>query len=310
MISLARSKMCHAILGIKGNVRWEQPLAKYTSWHLGGCADCMIMPHNLEALSSLIKRLNETDVPWLMLGTGTNVLFSDAGFRGAIIRLGSNFTSYKIQESSLIAEASVPLKRVVQQSTSCGLSGMESLIGIPGSVGGAVWGNAGAHGVNTLDHAICLEGVSADGTQFTTRQFRSAYRESPLPARHIITKAYFSLSESDPDTLTRRVQEYAAQRKSSQPIGQATAGCVFKNPREFSAGKLIDESELKGFRIGGAVISTIHANFLVNEGAATAADMLALIRHIQQTVLDRYSILLTTEVQILDEFGNHIEVLP
>ncbi len=296
--------------GFRGSVRWNQALAPLTSWRIGGPADCMVFPADPEALAELLRSLHRSYLPWIVLGKGTNLLFADSGFRGVVIRLGSPFGAVRMDGEELVAGAGIALTKLVRFAVSRSVAGVELLIGIPGSFGGAIWCNAGAHGLSCLDRIVMIEGVTRSGECFRTSSFTKAYRSAPLEDGHIVTGARLRVSPGDPHALRVSMRDCLNTRRSSQPLTQKTAGCTFRNPKEAGAGLLIDRAGLKGLRHGGACVSTLHANFLINDGNATAADMIALMRTIQRTVFQNHSILLKPEVHIVNETGERVEVTP
>ncbi len=305
-----RSPYVDLLRKFRGFVRWNQPLAPLTSWRIGGPADCVVHPADSEALASLLQSLHNTDLPWIVLGKGTNLLFADSGFRGVVIRLGSPFCDIQMEGQELVAGAGVALVKLVRYAVSRRFSGIERLIGIPGSFGGAIWCNAGAHGQSCLDHIMTIEGITRSGECLRTSNFTKAYRSPPFGDTHIITGARLRLSLGDARELRTVMRVFLNTRRASQPLTERTAGCTFRNPPDAGAGLLIDRAGLKGLRHGGASVSTIHANFLINDGNATATDIIALMRTIQRIIYEIHSILLKPEVHVVSEFGEKIEVTP
>ena len=300
-----------------------QPLARYTALRIGGPADLLVTAGSVQALRKVVTQAWQLGVPYRVLGGGANVLVSDAGLRGlvvlnrarAITFLVGNLDGETSSMPEVRAESGASFSTVAQQSVARGLAGLEWATGIPGTVGGAVVGNAGAWGSDVAAHLIEAEILEPDGTVSTwsVEQFRYAYRASllklgsdqALAARSgrkpVVLAARFSLKQGDRDELKSRVADITRRRKAAQP-GGATCGSVFKNPPGDSAGRLIEAAGLKGEQRGGAQISPVHANFIVNRGQATASDIVALIQKAQKEVLARFSVALELEIELLGEW--------
>jgi UDP-N-acetylmuramate dehydrogenase len=279
------------------------PLSKLTSWRIGGKADWLIEPGDMPGLIHTVHVLQNEGIKWMVLGGGTNLLFCDAGYRGAVIRLGSGFESVTSSRNHISSGASLSLNKVIQFAHKKSLTGLEPLSGIPGSVGGSIYVNAGAHGINILDLVINIEGINSQGEIFEIKDPDSQYRSGVCNASQIITQVTMQLTPGHSKDIETRMNQYMDQRARTQPLGAASAGCTFKNPTGEGAGRLIDSLNLKGFRIGGAEISSKHANFIINRGDASAEDVVRLILHVQNEVKQRYGIQLKTEVGIFDESG-------
>ena len=286
--------------GFERIVRQREPLAMHTWFQLGGPAEYFAEPENLDELIALLRRCQEEDVPARILGQGSNILVRDEGVPGMVVRLSSPaFCGVGIEGRTLIASGGALLGRAVTTSVHRGLAGLESLIGIPGTVGGALHGNAGAHGESIGHWAFQATVVTAGGEvhQRGSDEISFGYRSSSLDDL-VILETRCELEEDDPHELAQRMQKHWIVRKASQPLGHQCAGCVFRNPRGMSAGEIIDDAGLKGTRIGGAAVSDRHANFIIAEPESTAQDVLRLIELVRGQIRDRLGIELELELEI------------
>ena len=272
----------------------------HTWFQLGGPAEYFAEPETVEQLVALVERCHEEGIAVRMLGQGSNILVRDEGVPGMVIRLSAPaFCDIRIQGRSLTAGGGALLGRAVTTAVHRGLAGLEMLIGIPGTVGGALHGNAGTHSGNigqwTLEATVIA--VSGEVSQRSSDELVFDYRQSSLDDL-VILEASCSLEEDNPRELAQRMQKQWILKKASQPMGHQSAGCVFKNPRGSSAGELIDDAGLKGTRIGGAVVSDRHANFIIAEPECTAQDVLRLIDLVRSQVRDRMGVELELELEI------------
>jgi UDP-N-acetylmuramate dehydrogenase len=286
--------------GMHGAVRCDEQLARHTSLRVGGPADLFLVPADLADLQRALAILKEARLPWLVLGGGYNLLVRDGGFRGAVISLKDFATLEALPGARVNAGAGVASSSLVRFAGTEGWSGLEFLAGIPGSVGGAVSMNAGAHGAAVLDRLETLTTL-LDGA-VTTRpreQLAYGYRYLELAPGEIIIAACFSLTVGDHGEIARRVEEFLAHRRSVQQVGYPNAGSFFKNPEGNQAWRLIDKAGLRGYRVGGAQISEVHSNFLVNREGATAKDFLELARQVKEKVAALSGIELVEEVRIV-----------
>ncbi len=288
------------------------PLKNLTSYRVGGPAEVVALPRNLESLTRLLSFARQEDIRYFILGNGTNVLFHDDGFRGLIIsplRMKNLSMEKGLSNTSLIkAQSGTPLSLVVYRACNSGLTGMESLWGIPGSIGGSVACNAGAGGVSVGDLITELELVNADGrnTSFKRGSLSYGYRFFDLPSQSIVFQASFELNSADPDEIQKKLAKFKSLRRSTQPRGFPNAGCVFKNPSpNTQAGALIDKLGFKGTKCGGAEVSSVHANFIVNRNKAKAQDILNLIETITEAAAKRVGISLELEIQIIKPSRNY-----
>lgn len=283
-----------------------RPLARYTSLRVGGPADLLVTAESSEALHRAVSLAWEQGVPCCVLGSGSNVLVADGGIRGLVVI--NKARAAGVVEGGIRAESGAALAAVARLAVSSGLAGLEWASGIPGTVGGAVVGNAGAWGsdvASTLRQATVLHVDGSLGT-WPAGRFEYGYRTSLLKRqvpgqRPVVLEAEFQLRPAERQSLRARVAEIGSRRRASQPAG-ATCGSVFKNPPGDYAGRLVESAGLKGERRGGAVISPIHANFVVNEGAASARDVQSLVELMRQEVQARFGVTLELEIELLGEW--------
>lgn len=287
------------------DVHLQASLARHTTWKAGGPADIFVYPHSITELEQTLLTLVKHDIPWLAIGRGSNLLVRDGGIRGAVIKIGEGIDHLSIDGTkvrvgggySTIVLATVVAKR--------GLQGFEFAGGIPGNVGGAVYMNAGAHG-SEIAAVLCEAEVvlhSGEKVRLSKDELQFRYRTSVLQneIHGIVTEAVFQLEEGNRTIITERLSRYKNHRRDTQPLQHPCAGSVFRNPDGNHAGKLIEDAGLKGFQIGGAQVSTMHANFIINSGNAKANDINQLIQHIQQIILNKYQVHLTPEVKMIGE---------
>lgn len=286
--------------GFEHIVRQAEPLAPHTWFHLGGPAEFFAEPRNEDELRELIVRCREEEMPVRLLGGGSNVLVRDEGVPGVVIRLTEPaFSEIKVAGGRVSAGGAAKLGHVISSTVREGLAGLETLVGIPGTIGGALHGNAGSRGgdIGQWTSRATVMTRSGEVVQRQRDELVFAYRESSLDELAILS-AEFELDAEDPEQLTKRMQQQWIVKKASQPLGHQSAGCIFKNPRGMSAGMLIDQAGLKGARIGGAEVSDRHANFIVAEPGASSQDVLRLIELVRSRVADRLGIELETEIEV------------
>ena len=286
--------------GFEKIVREAEPLAPHTWFHLGGPAEFFAEPNTAEELAALVRRCHDDAVPIRVLGGGSNLLVRDDGVAGVVVRLSAApFNEITVQGRTVTAGGGARLGHVVSTVVREGLAGLETLVGIPGTVGGALHGNAGSRG-GDIGQWTCRATVMARGGEIIHREREDlvfSYRQSSLDEL-VILGCQFQLEEDDPQDLTKRMQKQWIVKKASQPLGHQSAGCIFKNPRGISAGLLIDQAGLKGTRVGGAEVSDRHANFIVADADATSADVLKLIELVRSRVAERLGVELETEIEI------------
>ena len=289
----------------RGVLREHEPLSHYTTWRVGGPADRLYCPADREDLIAFLRTLPD-DEPLLWLGLGSNLLVRDGGWRGTVIHThGCLRRIEELPDGRLYVEAGVACARVARYTAQLGLGGAAFLAGIPGTLGGALKMNAGAFGGETWQCVESVETIDARGVvrRRGRQEFGIAYRSvvMPRPGEWFLA-AYLYLSPTgENEDSQAKIRELLARRQATQPIQQATCGSVFKNPPGDFAARLIESCGLKGRRCGDAVVSEKHANFIVNDGAATAADIEALIELVKQTVCQRHGVLLETEVCMIGE---------
>ncbi len=292
-----------SLLSPEAVMRLDEPLAKRTTFRVGGKADLYLEPAGESDLSHLVKAVRAAKVPLLVLGRGSNLLIRDGGIRGVVVCLQHpSFQKIEVQGVCLQCGAGAKLKAVANEARRHGLAGLEYLEGIPGTVGGALRMNAGAMGSATFDRVEVLRWMDQEGqiTDLPASQVQVGYRSCPLLLTGIAVGAVFRGVPGEPEAIRAKMDEFNQRRWQTQPH-EPSAGCVFKNPAAIPAGKLIQELGLKGVRVGGATVSTLHGNFIVNEDQATAKDVLRLIELVRLEALEKRGIKLETEIEVLGD---------
>lgn len=286
------------------------PMSRYTTLRLGGPADLLCRPSSVEQLSAALKAAREAEAPVTLIGNGSNLLVRDGGIRGLVIHLGEGFSAVTDPTPmpdgtfSLTAQAGATLQKLCNAAADHSLTGLEFAFGIPGTVGGAVYMNAGAYGGEMKDvlHSVTAMDLNGNTRVYAAEELALGYRRSALmQTGQVVTSATVCLRPGDADTIRTAMREFSHRRRQKQPINLPSCGSTFKRPEGHFAGTLIEGCGLKGFRIGGASVSQLHAGFLVNDQEGTAADYLALIAHVQKTVQDQTGVWLEPEVRILGE---------
>ncbi len=291
---------------IRGRVRLDVPLSRYTTYRIGGPASAMLVPSCGDDVAAALRFCNDTGTRWLALGLGSNVLVDDGGFEGVVIRLGKGMdavTEDADGEDCWKVGAGFPTPRLARKTAAAGLGGVQRLIGVPGTVGGGVAMNAGAHGQEFRGVVRNLELVDADGDVRVVDgdEVPWSYRDCGL-REVIITSALLRFVPGDPKELERDVRHLLDWRKRGTPFDEPCCGSVFRNPGgSRTAGQLIDSLGLKGYRVGGAQVSHKHANYVVNKGSATAGDVRAVIEAVRGRVVEEYGIELELEVRLVGE---------
>ncbi|MEE9213487.1 MAG: UDP-N-acetylmuramate dehydrogenase [Thermodesulfobacteriota bacterium] len=281
---------------------FNYPMKKYTSLRVGGKADLIIYPNNSKELIGLLNLMRKKDIPWVVLGGGSNTIVYDRGIKGVVV---STKKLRKIEfrnSGKILAEAGAVLGTILNKTINRGMSGFEFSAGIPGTVGGGIFMNAGANCGEIKD--VTERVWIWDGNKevpIDRADINFEYRKSNLPENCVITKALFQLKISSKEKVERKVKDYLDKRSKTQPIKYTNTGSIFKNPPQEPAGKLLEELGLKGFKIGGAKISEIHANFIINSGNASTNDILELIEFAKKQALAKRGINLETEVRIIGE---------
>ena len=282
---------------------FDEPLAKHTTFGIGGPADCMVFPETREELSKLLKYAYQKKISAIFIGSGSNILVWDKGFDGIVISLKKSFKNLTIKRNSqIIVEAGVMLGTMVKQAMAAEIGGLESLIGVPGTVGGALIMNAGAFGseISKYFEEAKTMTIEGDTKSYKKGEIEFSYRHSTFPKNEILLEATFQCKRGKPADILKERKVASEGRKSNQPLKFRSAGSIFKNPSDsLAAGYLIDKTGLKGTERGGAAISEKHANFIVNMGDATAADVLYLIKLAKKYVAKKFHINLELEVKLI-----------
>ena len=292
-----------AIVGEEGDVRLYEPLAKHTTLRVGGPAQFWVEPRNETAFGELIRFCRRENLPLFVIGRGSNLLVRDGGIRGVVVHpSGGDFDKIEINGNEIAAGVGAKLKEVAYAAKAAGLGGLEWMEGIPGEVGGGLRMNAGAMGSETFERVIRVRYLDGEGAphEKTAGELEVHYRHVPSLEKNYAVSAVFRGEPASAEEITRRLDESQQKRRTTQPAAKS-AGCIFKNPESCPAGKLVDELGLKNFSVGKARVSKVHGNFIVNDGGATAAEVLALIEKIQQAARTQRGIELQTEVQIVGE---------
>lgn len=290
--------------GTFGECHLNEPLAPHTTWKIGGPADVLLIPDTKEQLIEAVKLLHRHQTPWIVLGRGSNMLVSDKGIRGIVIKLGPVLDTVRFDGDVIYAGGAYSFIKLSVMAGKEGLTGLEFAGGIPGTVGGAVYMNAGAHGSDVSRILLRAEVLLPTGELVTMQQadFEYGYRHSLLQKEPgIVTEAVFQLKYGDRKEIAGAMAAYKDRRKRTQPLPLACAGSVFRNPEGHFAAKLIETAGLKGYRVGEAEVSPLHANFIVNTGQATAKDVLTLIEQVQRIVWETYAVKLVPEVLVVGE---------
>jgi len=293
--------------GTNCTLRTQTSLSAFTSYRVGGEVDYYVSPQNLGALQASIEYAKENDLAITILGAGSNLLVSDRGIRGLVIATRHlRYKHFEPATGQLTVSAGEAIPTLAWDAAALGWEGLEWAVGIPGTVGGAVVMNAGAHNSCIADMLVSAQVLSPDGTltTLTPEELGYTYRSSLLQGgKRIVTQATFQLQPgADPIQVIDRTKEHKKHRLSTQPYSYPSCGSVFRNPQPYTAGWLIEQTGLKGYQLGGAQVAQLHANFIVNRGGAKASDIFSLIRHIQNEVQEHWSIWLEPEVKMLGEF--------
>jgi UDP-N-acetylmuramate dehydrogenase len=286
-----------------GKVKIQEPLSLHTTIKIGGPADVFVEPNSIEDLKKTMDIITKYDVPWRAIGRGSNLLVSDEGIEGVVIKLGKGIDQLDIDGEEIRVGGGYSLVTLATQISRMGLSGLEFAGGIPGSVGGAVYMNAGAHGSDISNILKKAHILFPDGTMewLTNEEMEFSYRTSVLQKKRpgIVLEAIFTLKKGDKEQIMAEIKKNKEYRKETQPWSYPCAGSIFRNPLPHYAGKLVEEAGLKGYQIGGAQISDMHGNFIVNADKATCQDVLQLIDHIKKTIREKFGINMETEVEII-----------
>ncbi len=291
----------------RDNVLSQQPLAAYTSFKVGGAADYLVTPGSMDQVAELLSFCGQASLPWHILGRGTNLLVSDSGVRGVVIRISDNLAAVSVCDATITAQAGAILTRVSSMALAHSLSGMEFAEGIPGTVGGAVVMNAGAYQGEMKDVLRQVQAVTPQGdlVSLSAGELQLGYRSSVFQQnRYVVAEVEMELVPGSKMEIKEKMASFSRQRREKQPLDKASAGSTFRRPTGYYAGQLVDQCGLRGKRIGGAMVSTKHCGFIVNEENASADDIYQLIRHVKQRVKEEQGVELETEVQFWGQFGD------
>lgn len=286
----------------RGRILTDEPLSRHTTWRVGGPADLFLVPADREDLFCALRLLAREKVPWFPLGAGSNLLVRDGGLRGAAIHLGALRDLAFGEDGNAAAGGGLPLMTLIRESARRGLAGLEALGGIPGTLGGGICMNAGAGGADLSGVVLEATVVTPEGEErWSAERLAFGYRRSALAGDRIVVEARLRFSPGDPTALEEEIRRRLLHRRTSHGVGGPNAGSVFKNPPGEAAWRLVESAGLKGRTIGGAQVSEKHGNFIINTGAARAADILALIDAVRTEVLVRCGTELDPEVRIIGE---------
>lgn len=297
-------KMFCDLLG-EDRVFTEEAMSQHTTFKIGGPADYFLMPDKGEDVSRVIKICKEKEIPYFILGNGSNLLVGDGGYRGAVIQIYRNMSSVTVEGNEITAQAGALLSAVAAAAKNASLTGFEFAGGIPGTIGGAVVMNAGAYGGEMKDVLTEVTVMNAEGDIFTlpTEELELGYRTSIIKtAGYIVLEAKIRLKEGDPEVIRETMKDLTIRRTTKQPLEYPSAGSTFKRPEGYFAGKLIMDSGLAGYQVGGAQVSEKHCGFVINAGDATARDVRTLMDNVRDIVYKKYGVTLEPEVKFLGEF--------
>ena len=283
----------------------QEPMKNHTTFRIGGPAACFVRPQDAGQVERILHICRENEVPWFILGNGSNLLVSDRGFDGVIIQIYRNMSRIQVSGHHMTVQAGALLSAVAKQALREGLSGLEFASGIPGTVGGAVVMNAGAYGGEMKDVVESVTVLDEEGAvrKLAREELQMGYRTSLVKKKgYTVLEAVLKLNDGDPAAISARMEELKEQRVSKQPLEYPSAGSTFKRPEGYFAGKLIMDSRLRGFLVGGAQISVKHCGFVINTGDATAEDVVRLIRQVQDIVYEKFHVKLEPEVRFLGIF--------
>jgi len=291
---------------LEGSIYCDEPMARHTSYRIGGPADLFIECASVRDLNNVLDTLAAYQMPWTIIGKGSNLLVSDEGFRGAVLTLGAEFKGFSLPDLSLnqrsiVAGAGVILSNLVQAAFKNGLSGFEFTVGIPGTLGGALYMNAGnaQEWIGSIVENLTVLRPGEGLVRYHGSELPWRYRSSGLPSGEVIVESELRVIPGPTGQIRGRMEGLLNRRKKTQPLTKPNAGSVFRNPAGDSAGRIIEALGLKGYTIGGAQISEVHANFIVNTGTATAADVVAIIKYIRQCVKDEHGTELQPEIRFI-----------
>jgi UDP-N-acetylmuramate dehydrogenase len=297
-------KMFCDLLG-RDHVLTDEPMKQHTTFKIGGPADYFLVPETGEEVGEIIKICRKTDTPYFILGNGSNLLVGDGGYRGAVIQVYRNMSAVTVEGTTITAQAGALLSAVAAAAKNASLTGFEFAGGIPGTVGGAAVMNAGAYGGEMKDVLVEVTVMDAEGKIFAipAEKLELGYRTSVIKkAGYIVLETKIRLKEGDQEAIRERMKELTIQRTTKQPLEYPSAGSTFKRPEGYFAGKLVMDSGLRGYQVGGARVSEKHCGFVINAGDATAKDVRTLMDNVRDIVYEKYGVTLEPEVKFLGEF--------
>lgn len=303
MNEAVKQKFCQ-VLG-KEQVLFEEPMKSHTTFRIGGPAEVFIMPKSVKQVQMAVKICQEEQIPYFILGNGSNLLVSDRGYRGVIIQMDRNMGEIQVEGTEIQAAAGALLSSIAVAARRESLTGFEFAGGIPGTLGGAVVMNAGAYGGEIKDVLKEVTVMDGDGKIFTlpASELEMGYRTSIVKtAGYLVLSARITLSRGKEEDIKARTRELSEMRTQKQPLDYPSAGSTFKRPEGYFAGKLIMDSGLRGYSVGGAMVSEKHCGFVINKGNATAEDVVSLMKHVTEVVQEKYGVTLEPEVKFLGEF--------
>ena len=286
----------------KEQILVQEPMKKHTTFRIGGPADILVKPENKEQLSEILQVCQKEKIPYYILGNGSNLLVSDLGYRGVIIQLYNQFADITVKGNQITAQSGALLSRIASQALENTLAGFEFAHGIPGTLGGAVVMNAGAYGGELKDVIVSCEVMTPEGKILTLfkDELELGYRTSIIQKKgYIVLEATIALEKGDVTKIQELMKDYAGRRRDKQPLDKPSAGSTFKRPTGHFAGKLIMDSDLRGFRVGDAMVSDKHCGFVVNVGEATAEEILQLIAEVKRIVKEKFDVELEPEIKML-----------
>ena len=289
---------------ITGQVRLDEPMSAHTSFHIGGPADVLVIPAGLEDVRMVLHIAGEEQVPLTVIGNGSNLLVRDKGIRGIVLKLGNALKHWEQDGNTFVFDSGVSLAQCCRIIGDAGYTGMEFAVGIPGSLGGAVFMNAGAYDGEMKDTVVSVQVMTRSGEIKTLDRddLEFSYRHSSLQnSDAIVLTVTLRVNEGDKEAIRAKMDDFSQRRISKQPLDIPSAGSTFKRPEGRFVGQMVEQSGLKGFRIGGAEVSVKHAGFIVNADHATAADVLQLIAYVQDKIQEDYNVTLIPEVLVLGE---------
>ena len=283
----------------------NESMSRHTTFKIGGDADMFVSVESIDELIALIRLAKEKNVEYTVIGNGSNLLVGDRGIRGLVIEIGQGLAGYEIRGNVIYAEAGILLKKLASVAASESLSGLEEVSGVPGTLGGGIFMNAGAYGGELKDTVTKVTYVDCNGElhKIDSSECDFVYRKSVFSSGgKFIVSAELELKKGDRDEIAGKMAEYTKRRREKQPISYPSAGSTFKRPEGYFAGTLIQDAGLKGYRCGGAEVSELHAGFVINCGNATAQDVIDVIEHTKETVLEKFGVELEPEVRFLGDF--------